>query len=326
MALYLSTDNSVKCKLHPIVGLGIIDHYMRRPEGQDKVIGTLMGMRSPAGEIIEIRNCFPVPHSETDDSVAIDMVFHKTMVELHKRVCPDEAVVGWYATGSAITDHSLLIHDFFGGQSTGHPVLVTLDTQLGDGHMGIRAYTSSMLVLDGAALGTQFHPVEVIMQSTDAEKIGLDLMRRTLYEASGTVRVPSEAANLDRSMAVLGERLGAVTEYVDAVLAGRTAPNPALGRFLMEGLAAVPRMQADEYGRLFEAGLRDLLMVTYVADLIRSQLYLGERIDRVVTKFQRDSGQASYGTREGRGRGRGRGGRGGRGRRGGAAGAARERW
>jgi hypothetical protein len=54
--------SQVSVKVHPVVIFNILDHFIRRTEGQDRVIGTLLGVNVEG--VIEIRNCFPVPHTE----------------------------------------------------------------------------------------------------------------------------------------------------------------------------------------------------------------------------------------------------------------------
>ena len=79
----------------------ILDHYLRRKDDQDRVIGTLLGVRStggvggPEGETVEVRSSFAVLHSETSEQVAVDMEYHRTMYELHHKVNPKEVIVGW---------------------------------------------------------------------------------------------------------------------------------------------------------------------------------------------------------------------------------------
>ena len=41
--------------------------------------------------------------------VALDIEYHRTMVDLHLRVNPKEVIVGWYSTGAGITDADALI-------------------------------------------------------------------------------------------------------------------------------------------------------------------------------------------------------------------------
>ena len=55
-------------QVSPSVVLSVLDHYVRRNEDQERVIGTLLGVVNEAGEI-EVRGSFPVPHSEKDDTV-----------------------------------------------------------------------------------------------------------------------------------------------------------------------------------------------------------------------------------------------------------------
>lgn len=55
-------------KLHPVVVLSILDHYKRRPNNVTRVIGTLLGEKK--GDVIYIKNSFPVPHQEDQQQVA----------------------------------------------------------------------------------------------------------------------------------------------------------------------------------------------------------------------------------------------------------------
>lgn len=57
-------------KIHPIVIFGVLDHYLRRQEGQERVIGTLLGTRDEDGKV-EITNSYAVPHTEAGGEVAV---------------------------------------------------------------------------------------------------------------------------------------------------------------------------------------------------------------------------------------------------------------
>ena len=80
--------------VHPVALFSILDHYLRRTDAQERVIGTLLGSRSDNGEV-EVRSAFAVLHSETADQVAVDMEYHRTMYDLHHKVNPKEVIVGW---------------------------------------------------------------------------------------------------------------------------------------------------------------------------------------------------------------------------------------
>lgn len=82
--------------VHPVALFSILDHYLRRTDAQERVIGTLLGTRSDNGEV-EVRSSFAVLHSETEVQVAVDMEYHRTMYDLHHKVNPKEVIVGWCA-------------------------------------------------------------------------------------------------------------------------------------------------------------------------------------------------------------------------------------
>lgn len=50
-----------------MVLFSVLDHYLRRPDGQKRVIGTLLGTVS--ANVVEITNSFAVPHLEQNDKV-----------------------------------------------------------------------------------------------------------------------------------------------------------------------------------------------------------------------------------------------------------------
>lgn len=50
-----------------MVLFSVLDHYLRRPENQKRVIGTLLGTVS--ANVVEVTNSFAVPHLEKNDEV-----------------------------------------------------------------------------------------------------------------------------------------------------------------------------------------------------------------------------------------------------------------
>lgn len=67
----LAQPRAFSTSVNPLVFFSILDHYLRRNAGQDRVIGTLLGVRSEDGSEVEIKGCYPVPHLETEDQVKI---------------------------------------------------------------------------------------------------------------------------------------------------------------------------------------------------------------------------------------------------------------
>ncbi|CAM9983334.1 unnamed protein product [Ectocarpus sp. 4 AP-2014] len=88
-----ASSNDIVVKVHPMVLFSVLDHYLRRPENQKRVIGTLLG--TVTANVVEITNSFAVPHLEKNDEVAVGKDFNKSMLALQQRVNGRESVVGW---------------------------------------------------------------------------------------------------------------------------------------------------------------------------------------------------------------------------------------
>ena len=88
---------------------------------------------------VEITSCYCVPHKDYEERVDVDVVYNQDMLDLNKKVAPGESLVGWFTTGSEVTSHSSLIHDYY-SRETKDPIHLTVDTTLNSGRMGLKAY------------------------------------------------------------------------------------------------------------------------------------------------------------------------------------------
>jgi hypothetical protein len=97
--LFFDTNfsRSPSVTIHPTALFSILDHYLRRTDTQQRVIGTLLGTRSEGDDTVSVRTAFAVLHSETSEQVAVDMDYHRAMFDLSQRVNPKESIVGWCA-------------------------------------------------------------------------------------------------------------------------------------------------------------------------------------------------------------------------------------
>ncbi|CAI9534811.1 unnamed protein product, partial [Staurois parvus] len=181
--------NGPVVKVHPVVLASIVDSYERRNEGAARVIGTLLGTTDKHS--VEITNCFSVPHNESEDEVAVDMEFAKNMYELHKKVSNTEQIVGWYATGNDITEHSVLIHEYYSREAT-NPVHLTLDTSMQGSRMNIKAYISTPMGVPGKTMGVMFTPLTVQYIYYDTERIGVDLINKTCFNSNRSIGLTTD--------------------------------------------------------------------------------------------------------------------------------------
>lgn len=75
-----------------VILASIVDSQERCKEGTAKVIRTLL--RIVDKHSVEVNNCSLVPHYESEDEVVVDMKFAKNMYELHKKISPNELILG----------------------------------------------------------------------------------------------------------------------------------------------------------------------------------------------------------------------------------------
>jgi len=265
------------CAVHPVVIVSILDHFIRRNENEGhRVIGSLLGVFNEG--VIEIRSCFPVPHTE-GEHLAVDMDFHTNMLDLHHRVSPKEIIVGWYSTGSAIDENSAIIHDFYARKMTNPPIHMTVDTNLTNFTMSVKAYTNVSVVFNEKSLGSQFLPVPLEIQAVDAEKIGVDVLMKT---KGGNHSLLTDLDNLEISIKKLESMLDNVSSYVNKVLENEVEGDTQVGRFLMDTVSSLPKLESTELERIFNNNIQDLLLVVYLANLTRTQLQLSEKLQRIV--------------------------------------------
>lgn len=270
--------------VHPMVLLHVLDHHTRRQEISGRVIGTLLGRRD--GKKVEVTNCFAVPHAERGDEVAIGKDFNKQMLALHLRANRKEQVVGWYASASddsaegtpdLIADTSSLIHEFYAGESDeGDPIHLVVDTRLKDDSVSVRAFRSTPVMVQGEPLANLFHELSLSMESTEPEAICLAKM--VSKDGSGSDDA-SSVEPLLVSMEKLYNLLESASNYVDSVVEGKIAPDAEVGRQVADTLATVPRIRPEVFDKLFNDSLQDLLMVTYLSNITKTQLTIAEKLN-----------------------------------------------
>lgn len=279
-AILLEEQESVKHVIvHPLVLLHILDHHTRRQDTAGRVIGTLLGRKLDA-HTVEVTNCFAVPHVERDDELAIGKDFNKNMLSLYMRSNRKEVVVGWYAstaqsqTAPLIADTSSLIHDFYSGETDeGDPIHLVVDTRLTQDAVAIRAYKSALAIVQGEAVGSLFHELQLSLRTNEPEAICLTEMIKQKQETA----VSSEGLQL--SLQKLHELLDRALHYVTAVVEGKEKPDAERGLRIADALEAVPRIRPAVMDKMFHDSLQDLLMVTYLSNITKTQITIAEKLN-----------------------------------------------
>ncbi|KAG9942511.1 eukaryotic translation initiation factor-like protein 3 subunit F, partial [Aureobasidium melanogenum] len=254
-----------------------------RPQDQERVIGTLLGVRSEDGTEVEIRNCYAVPHTETQEQVEVDMDYQKQMLQLHLRANPKEVLLGWYATSSDLNTFSALIQNFYGQQGDGtwpHPAIhLTVSTVPGK-DIEAKTYISAPVgvTAERAADSCLFIPVPHEIKYGEAERSGLELVSGAKDREDRSQMLQTDIESLERAIEQVLEMIERVSNYVSNVLDEEAEPSSALGQFLMNTLSLAPKVDPQDIERDFNNHIQDVLLVSYLANTIRTQIDLSNRL------------------------------------------------
>ena len=283
---------TVGVKVHPIVVFSILDHFTRRQEGQDRVIGTLLGTRT--GNIVEVTNCFAVPHTEKEGEVAVGQATNKSMYGLLSKINNREVIVGWYATtsGLKLDESSTLIHDFY-VQECEHPIHLTVDTCL-DTDRGVKvdAYVASKLLVEpdqSLPLADYVRPLDVELCFSEPELLCIEKMihnqpdpfssPESIAPLSGyNDGSTDEVEPLRESLENISDLLETCLDYCADIQSGKRKPNPDTTRYILNALDALPRLDPSDLDQAFNAHTQDIMMVSYLANITKSQLAIASKI------------------------------------------------
>ncbi|KAK4225918.1 hypothetical protein QBC38DRAFT_367767 [Podospora fimiseda] len=321
--------------IQPQSVFSILDHAIRRDirdTQSTRVIGALVGTRSEDGSEVEVRQTFAIPHTETEDQVEVDVEYQKNMLALTLKASPREQLLGWYTTSHELNSFSALIQNFFASPETGtfpHPAVhLTISTEAG-APISTKAYVSAPVAVsaDRAAESCLFIEVPHKLLINDSERAALSTVTAAAQSEDRSAPVISDIENLAQSLETVSDMLERVSGFVGEVLDEERDGSHALGQYLMNALSLAPKVSPLQIENDFNNHIQDVLMVSYLANTIRTQIDLAQRLaTQTIIGFDKEVGEkkegeegAAGGERKEGGGGRGRGGKrgGGRGGRGG---------
>jgi len=202
-------------------------------------------------------------------------------------------VITTHTESKCIVDTSSLIHEFYAGECEDDPIHLVVDTGLTTNSLPIHAYKSIPVCVKNETLANMFHELRCTIKSTDSERICVDRMIKSTFveeeddttgDGGGALATQDEGLALQQSMEKLLTMLTTCSTYVDNVVAGALSPNDTIGRDLSETLNSVPRIQPEVFDKMFDDNLQDLLMVTYLSNITKTQLMIAEKLNETLGK------------------------------------------
>merc|ERR1712187_196731 len=278
--------------VHPIVLLGVVDHYNRVAKGTTKrVVGTLLGEVTDFK--LHVTNCFAVPFEEDprDPQVwFLDHNFHENMFAMFKKVNQKERVVGWYSTGPKIKPSDMSIHELY-RRYCPEPVLVVMDVQPKDLELPMEAYYSVQEQTSNEIFKRTFLHVQSTVGAFEAEEVGVEHLLRDIKNASAStlaVRVGDKIAALTG----LSLRLKEISNYLQSVVAGQLPANQEIIYQLQEIFNLLPDQDTEDLIKSLAMETNDMMLALYLGSMLRSTVALHNLINnKIKNKKQKEKVQ-----------------------------------
>ncbi|GMH84977.1 hypothetical protein TrVE_jg5109 [Triparma verrucosa] len=273
--------------LHPTVLFSLLDSSTRHPSGQTRVLGTLLGVPSSHDpSVIEVTNSFAVPFRNDSGVISLGKDYHRQMLALLRRVNPNEKVVGWYTcTSDECLDNSAsLIHSFYEDQTAVPAVLLAVDTSLKNDRLDVAAYLSNPLTVSGVPLANMFSEIALQIEAQEGERIAVEQMLKSNTAGGDPVKISAGAVvNRTAGLEQIHELLEKVQSYVTTALADPSLASEVLLRQISDAVGCIRKVDSEEFKKMIEGGLQDLLMVMYLGQVTKTQLAMAEKITATLT-------------------------------------------
>ncbi|KAH0251294.1 eukaryotic translation initiation factor-like protein 3 subunit F, partial [Aureobasidium melanogenum] len=175
------------------------------------------------------------------------------------------------------------IQNFYGQQGDGtwpHPAIhLTVSTVPGK-DIEAKTYISAPVgvTAERAADSCLFIPVPHEIKYGEAERSGLELVSGAKDREDRSQMLQTDIESLERAIEQVLEMIERVSNYVSNVLDEEAEPSSALGQFLMNTLSLAPKVDPQDIERDFNNHIQDVLLVSYLANTIRTQIDLSNRL------------------------------------------------
>lgn len=264
----------------------ILSHALRKQPDQQRVVGTLVGVRSDDGNSVEIKTAYVVPMTENTDEVKIHMDYHSEMFQLVRKAYPDSVILGWYATNPQINNLSGLIHDLYSQEHGTYPFpAIHLTVQTSEAtDIDVKTYITSTIGLPGdQSMGSHiFIPIENQVLYTGVDLSAMQIVGEASRRSMRGADLVSPLENIDNSVDELIASLEKVQKYVKNVINGKATPNVEVGKYLYKTASLLPDVVGGSPSKLYQEYLTDLDTVSHLTNSIKSQVKLTSELTQHV--------------------------------------------
>jgi 26S proteasome regulatory subunit N8 len=275
--------------IHPVVLLGIVDHYNRSCKNTRKrAVGVLLGTIDARGQA-EVLNSFAVPFEEDERNPTVFFFDHdyvENMAAMFRKVTARERIIGWYSTGPQIRSADTGVHEIVQSFcSTGHALYVICQVDPKEIGLPTEAYVcveDEGVLFDSNTTGQQrrvFEHVPNSIGALEAEEVGTEHLLRDVRDVSVSTLTGEVYAKID-ALKSLQARLANIRKYLEQVATGELPLHHEILFALQEVLSGLPRISEDrQLLQAFTLCGNDQSLLIYVATLVRSVLALHDLVN-----------------------------------------------
>eukprot|EP00475_Leptophrys_vorax_P030205 TRINITY_DN4509_c0_g1_i2.p2 TRINITY_DN4509_c0_g1~~TRINITY_DN4509_c0_g1_i2.p2 ORF type:complete len:292 (-),score=83.97 TRINITY_DN4509_c0_g1_i2:1101-1976(-) len=285
--------------VEPLVVTSVLDHYRRKSPEVPHVIGAVLGQRNTTGNDIQVlfTDAIALPF---DSQGKPDVDFLKTSLKLQSQVAVDAVsapvLVGWYTTASVLSPKHILMHEAFRPFDEKSPgagsnlLMLTVDALLTNSRLSVAIYTAEQVgAVSAPSLMIAMRPVQFVYNASVETRTVIDALIRSspedeeVFDSPATLITTQEG--LDLSLAGLEDSISIITEYVQKVIDGSIKGDERIGRGIVKVLSRVPKLSGEhEIGvqKGVTNAVQDLLMIVYLANLVKVQAAVADRVNLVV--------------------------------------------
>ncbi|KAI7842094.1 hypothetical protein COHA_004289 [Chlorella ohadii] len=303
-------QSGLSFQLHPLVLINISDHHTRTlanqgaPAGEAstsaagggggrcvRVLGCLLGTQT--GRTVDISNSFEVRCVEgTDD---IDEPFLQKKMEQYKQTFPQQDMVGWYATGTDISDADMAIQRKL-MEINESPVFLRLDPSkdAAQKDLPVYLYESELHVLEGVP-SFIFVQAKYTIETSEAERIGVDQVAKILPtgSASGSNQLTAHLGSMHSAIKMLISRVALLHQMLLKMQSGEVPFDQGLVRQAAALTKRLPAVDSPQFASDYTTEHNDTLLTILLAALTKGTAACNEIVDKCNLAFERVSLKSS---------------------------------
>jgi len=303
---------NLHAQLGPNVIPCILDHYQRRPEKEELVVGTVLG--SIDGPQINVTNCFAVPLSfeqgeggEDEGRLDVDMEYQRKMLKFFRKVNPKEGLLGMYVSTYEFNDQTIsaiqFYHDLFKTEEKKRallpfPLIMMVDPLLKNNEMQIKIYNLVSLFM---AKMPVFCEIQHSFATQNISESGLDILffgqehydtqalltknqsveQSMITELSKNQRLFSNKEYLQKNLKDMIASVKVLEEYAESVAAGKREGDPQIAKELNDLMSIFSECDLGILEEMVKSNYEETIVAGSLAKLQRAQIVMAEKLNNV---------------------------------------------